>query len=419
MKKYTPLKRRETLIFFLLSGLFLLTSCEEKLSGIGYDLLRDTVSVQTTTLGDSGVIGSSAYDKKDVNALGIPFAANYGSPRMFIGKVPSENLESWIVLKAPLLPDTVGYVSEIKLHVPMGSAYLYGDPADDSVRFEVYMETQGKITDSTKTISLGELTPLPVGYANVRVAKDSVSKITIVLDSSRVNPFVHTTSLAFVLVPDAAAKSIRSFSSSENEDVLLRPSIQYTTIKNGDTTEKYYDPKFDFHLVTDNTPVSAGIFTIRGSVVKRNRFTLDITSIKQKLALDPFTTFNNGLLQLHLVPGSFSSSYLPVDEESPILLEITSQTTDSAVFLVSEGLIDESNSEIYNFQIRGVIERALRNGLDSVVLELRSGYAQRSFTGVSLLIEDYHLSKWSFYDVTASDPTKRPVLVLTYSYLNK
>jgi hypothetical protein len=281
------------------------------------------------------------------------------------------------------------------------------------------METRGVLTDSTKSLTLADLTPIPVGYASVSVGKDSVATINVILDSSRINPFVHTTSLALVLVPSDGMKSIRALSSVENAEILSHPQIHYTTVKDGDTVEKNYDPKFDYHLVTDNAPATVGTFKIRGSVATRNQFTLDIKAIKEQLALDPFSTFNNGLLQLHLESGSFSSSVVPIDTAAPILMELTSQTPDSAVFPRSFGFKDASSNDVYNFQIREVIERALRTGLDSVVLELRSGYAQRTYTGITLYVEDYHLSKWAFYDASASDPQKRPKLLLTYSYLNK
>jgi len=400
--------------------LFTLSSCEEKLSGIGYDLLRDTVIVKTTTLGDSGVLTSSSLSKKDVNALGVTFTFNYASPHLFIGKVPGENLESWIVLKAPLLPDTIGIVSSVKLELPMRNKFLYGETTTDSISFSVFLETAGKVTDSTRSLSKSDLSANPVGYGYARVASDSLGTISVAIDSAAVAPFIHTASLAFVLVPNDAMKNIRSLVATDVGDALSYPQIHYTTIKNSDTTQKYYAPKFDYHLVTDDAPELPGTFRLRGAAAIRHRFTLNIKSIREQLALDPFATFNNGLLQLQLEPNGTSSSSVPTDTIAAILAEIaTPETTDSAVILRSYGFRDDITSNAYNFQIREVIEKALRGGVDSVVLELRTGYAQRVYTGVSVAVEDYHLNRWTFYDVSATDPTKRPKLLLTYSYLNQ
>ncbi len=420
MTESTHPASRKILAILLAFFLFTLSSCEEKLSGIGYDLLRDTVAVKTTTLGDSGIFTSTSVSKKDVNALGVTFTVNYSSPFLLIGKVPTENLESWIVLKAPLLPDTVGAVLSVELELPMRNTFLYGETSTDSISFSVYLETAGKVTDSTRTLTKLDLSANPIGYGYARVAKDSLGTVSVMLDSAAVAPFIHTASLAFVLVPNDVMKNIRSFAATDAGDALFYPQVHYTTLKNGDTTEKYYTPKFDYHLVTDDAPELPGTFRLRGGAAKRHRFTLDIKAIRERLALDPFATFNNGLLQLQLEPTATSSSVVPTDTLAAILAEIAApQTSDSAIILRSYGFRDDITSNAYNFQIREVIEKALRGGLDSVVLELRTGYALRMFTGVQVAVEDYHVNRWTFYDISATDPTKRPKLLITYSYLNQ
>lgn len=400
--------------------LFTLSSCEEKLSGIGYDLLRDTVAVKTTTLGDSGALTSFSFSKKDVNAQGVTFTLNYASPHLFIGKVPSENLESWIILKAPLVSDTEGSLLSAYLELPMRNTFLYGETSTDSISFSVFLETSGKVTDSTRTLTKADLSANPVGFGFASVGKDSLGTIKVILDSASITPFIHTASLAFVLVPNESMRNIRSFAATDAGDVLQYPKIHYSMLKNGDTTGTNHTPKFDYHLVTDDASVLPGTFRLRGAAANRHRFTLNIKAIREQLALDPFATFNNGLLQLQLEPSQTSSSVTPTDTIAAILAEIAApQTTDSAVILRSYGFRDDITSNAYNFQIREVIEKALRGGLDSVVLELRTGYALRLFTGVQVAVEDYHLNRWAFYDISATDPTKRPKLLLTYSYLNQ
>jgi hypothetical protein len=411
---------RKIIAIFIAVFLFTLSSCEEKLSGIGYGFLRDTVAVKTTTLSDSGIFTSSSVAKKDVNALGVTFTLNYASPHLFIGKVPLENLESWIILKAPFVHDSAGSLLSAYLELPMRNTFLYGETSTDSISFSVFLETAGKVTDSTRTLTKADLSANPVGFGFANVVKDSLGTIKVILDSASITPFIHTASLAFVLVPNASMKNIRSFAATDAGDVLLSPKIHYSMLKNGGTTETNYTPKFDYHLVTDDASVLPGTFRLRGAAANRHRFTLDIKAIREQLALDPFTTFNNGLLQLQFEPNETSSSVVPMDTIAAVLAEIAApQVADSAVILRSYGFRDDIASNAYNFQIREVIEKALRNGLDSVVLELRTGYAFRLFTGVQVAVEDYHVNRWTFYDISATDPTKRPKLFLTYSYLNQ
>jgi hypothetical protein len=420
MTESTHPASRKILSILIAVFLFTLSSCEEKLSGIGYDFLRDTVAVKTITLDDPGLFTSSSISKKDVNALGVTFTLNYASPHLFIGKVPNENLESWIILKAPFVPDTVGTLLSAYLELPMRNTFLYGETTTDSISFSVYLETSGKVTDSTRTLTKADLSASPVGYGYASVAKDSLGTLKVLLDPASIIPFIHTASLAFVLIPNDVMKNIRSFAATDAGDVVQYSKVHYSTVKNGDTTETNHTPKFDYHLVTDDAPELPGTFHLRGAAANRHRFTLDIKAIREQLALDPFATFNNGLLQLQLEPNNTSSSVIPTDTIAAILAEIAApQTSDSAVILRSYGFRDGITSNAYNFQIREIIEKALRNGLDSVVLELRTGYALSLFTGVQVAVEDYHLNRWTFFDVSATDPTKRPKLLLTYSYLNQ
>jgi len=82
--------------------------------------------------------------------------------------------------------------------------------------------------------------------------------------------------------------------------------------------------------------------------------------------------------------------------------------------------VDKTANNVYNFQIRGFIEQAIRRNQDSLVVELRTGFPvnpTRTINLESIGVEDYHLNRWTFYNVGAADLLKRPRLSITYSFL--
>jgi hypothetical protein len=405
-------------VLFFLSCLLFLAGCQEKISSVGYNFLRDTVFIGTTTLSDTGIFTLTPTTVKIVNTLGRHYTLNYASPYLFMGKVTEEQLESWIVIKAPLVPDTVGTIDSVLLSLPMHYAYLYGDASSTTIDFSVYIETQNKASDSASSLSMSDLSPLPVGSFSGVIATDSTPSITIKLDSLALAPWVHTASLAFVLVPNTAMKNIRVFASNDAGDLLNYPHIEYYSKHDTSLVINFNHPAYDYHFVTDSLSAPAGEFSLRGSVARRERIVLNIKSLKAKLGLNPYATFNNAMLQLHLDPSLSKTSSIPVDTLGPALYELFApQVPDSAVSLIVFGTRDNNDQNIFNFQIRTVIEDALRKGLDSVTLEMRTGHAQRTISGILVYAEDYHVNRWTFYDVTASEISKRPKLVVSYSYL--
>jgi hypothetical protein len=213
-------------------------------------------------------------------------------------------------------------------------------------------------------------------------------------------------------------KNIRVLASNDVGDLLNYPHIEYYTKIDTNISIRVYQPQYDYHLVTDGLAAPPGEFTLRGSAAKRERIVLDMKSLKAKLSLNPYATFNNALLELHLDQALTKTSSVPTDTLGPAMYELFApQTPDSAVSLIVFGTRNKNDQNQYDFQIRTVIENALRKGQDSVILELRTGYALRIISSVQVTVEDYQVNRWTFYDNTSADLSKRPKLVVSYSYL--
>lgn len=395
-----------------------LSSCEEEITDIGTAFLRDTVITDTRTFDD--IFATASRTKQVVNANGSFYNLNYASPYMFFGIAPEESVEAWAVIKVPFVEENLGAVTSVDLVLSMPFPFVYGSAAEN-VEFTVYTESKKLIAEATTTLSLADLDPEPVATFQGTVADDSVATFTIRLDSAKIAPLLRTVGLSLVIVPHASMKNVRSFASTDFSTSNNRPHLAVTFTKtNPDSTyTQNVFPSYDFHVVRDQSVPPADQFTLRGAVARRERVTIDIKALRERLAIDPFATVNTALLQLHLV--SKSTAIVPVDTVPPVLVEIsTPATEDSAEFLAAYGILDPTNSSIYNFQLRGFIEQALRMNQDSLVVELRTGFTAnptRTINFESIGVEDYHLNRWTFYNMNAPDSLKRPRLSITYSYL--
>jgi hypothetical protein len=397
-----------------------ISSCEEKLSPLGSEYVRDTVTVNALTLAGNDVCTYASLYKPTLDADGITYAANYASPYLFIGKADNDALKSWAVIKAPFPGDTIGTVRAMQLTLSIRNAFMYGDAIDNTVDFSVYIETKGKVTDSLTSLSKTDLSAQPVGTFQSSIIKDSLTTITIDLDSAMIAPYALTASLAFVIVPNAPMKCIRGFASRDNSDSAKSPFIHYITVKDGVETDRAYKPVYDFHILTDNVPAAPSTFVLRGSSVQRERIVLDIKTLRQRYALDDLTTINTCLLEFTTEPEGYRTSFTPTDTVAPILAQIYNiRKPDSLFVFQSYGIRSDSNANVFLFQCRAAVEEAIRTGADSVVFELRTGFSKRIYTGIVVYMEDYHTTRWAFYDMSAADITKRPKVHLTYSRLKQ
>jgi hypothetical protein len=411
---YNPLN---VLVSILLIGA--LTSCKEEITDIGTSFLRDTVFTGSQTVNDLFTLSSRT--KQAVYAQERLFNLNFSSPYLFIGSVPDESLEAWPILKVPYIPDSLGTITSVELVLSMPFHFMYGS-AGENIEFAVYLESKKIITEGTSSLTLTDLDPQPVATFQGSVKSDSVvTSIRLTLDSARVIPLMRTTGLSVVLVPQASMKNIRAFASKENGATKDNPhfSVKFTKSNPDTTYTKDELPSYDFHLVADKSSDQPDQFSLRGAVARRERITINIKDIRSRLALDPYTTINSALLQFQLV--SKTSSTVPTDTAPPVLVEIsTPNIEDSAEYLGAYGTVDNAANNVYNFQIRGFIEQAIRRNQDSLVVELRTGFPTnptRMINLESIGVEDYHLNRWTFYNAVAVDPLKRPRLSITYSFL--
>jgi hypothetical protein len=413
------LRIRNRIIFFVFAalGAAFVSSCKENVSAVGSKFLHDTVSSGTHAFSDSATFAFTPVVRRTITASGLSYSINRAAATLFFGKVTSQNLEIWSAMKMPILPDSVGRILTDTLQLRMRFAYQYGDPNDQNISFSIYAETGNKVNDSTSSLSLSDLN-MAIGNAGIigsytgAKANDSLLTISIPLDTAAVNPFLRTASLALVIVPNASMNTVRAFASIDNGDNTFSPQLRMQINTPSDTIIRY--PINDFHLiVSDGFQPSGGEFALRGSYAKREHIVINIKHIRDMLGLNPFVTINSALFEVRSDVALHTTSNVPLDTAGPILYIPNIPVFDSVLV----GTSSRTDTTLYGFQIRSSIEQALRTGSDSIVLELRSDFINRSFNSTVVSVEDQNINRWVIYGIDTANPALRPKLVIAYSFL--
>jgi len=415
IKAFRSLLLKYALLFF--SAGLVLAGCQDRISTLGAQFYTDTVGIRTLVRNDAGFMQFADTIHPFISVNGVDYAFTDSTTLMIIGKVAlgNENLESWGLLKFPPLPaDTASMVTRVRLLLK-DSPFKYGDTLSNNVDFQVW-SCYNKVTDSTTTLSLSDLSTAPVGSIDSLFYDTADHVLPIVLDTGLVKPLLTASNNAFVITPKSTMTNARGFGTIHSyADANSIPQIQFV-LNNGDTI--YRTATLDFHLAHDlSASAPSGEFTLRGSTGKRERITLDLTRPNDTVKLDQFTSINNATLVLHLDPNNSRHSNLAGDTIGPDVVRLG--TVDSANHYDANGYRDPTDptGTTYRFQARAMVEYWLRYPSQNFGFELRSGFVTRSIASEAIGIEDNTLNRWTFYGPSYPDSSKRPYFILSYSKL--
>ncbi|MDP4242080.1 MAG: hypothetical protein Q8921_05005 [Bacteroidota bacterium] len=410
-------------LFVLLCLALVVSSCEEKVSTLGAPYYRDTVQFNRTIRTDTGFMTMRPVSVPRIVLGGNTYSITLFSPLLIVGKVTQgENIESWGVLQFPTLPDTtIAKVVGIRLLLK-DQTYKYGDTTTSPNRLDLqvyeYSPLAGAYLDSLTSLSKSALVSTPLGSFQGDFADVNDSVLAFSIDTSIVKKDLRSASLAFVVAPGATMTTARGFGSMESGDTNARPQIEYSIkVDTGILVTRLTALK-DLHIAMDQSdPTPAGEFMLRGSTGWRVFDTLSLTRPGDTAQLTAFSTINSAELILSLDPARSRRSTLSFDTAGPAIVQLLG-TNDTGAALFASGYHDASDPNIYHFQIRTLVEYWLRNPTKNFGFELRAGYNTRTFVaGDAFGVEDNTINRWTFYGQDATDPTKRPKFILSYSKL--
>ncbi len=406
--------------FALVVCTFFGAGCKEQISGIGGPFFSDKITEKTLTLIDSNTVKFANYVQPIVQSSVHSYNVNAFGTTLFLGKVTdagaSENVQAWSLLRFQFLSsDTLANVDSVRLQLRLIN-YRYGDLTNTHLDFSVYAETNQRVNDSTKSLTMADLSPSPLGTFVGDIMSDSTNTIYVKLDTS-LYKHLDLTTAAFVLVPNAMS-NVRGFGSSENSG--FQPQMEYNVHQAATSDLVTTRPVvFDFPLVLDASVAPAGEFSLRGSLSRREFVRVDVNRLNTPAdSISQFSTVNSAVLSLRLDRALTRHSDNSGDTAGPVVVQLFAPlTADSTAIVVSNGTVDPVDPTLYHFQIRTMVEQWLRDSTKNFGFELRSGYVLRTFGTRLDAVDDVTLNRWTFYGADATDPAKRPVLVLTYSIL--
>lgn len=394
----------------------LLCSCKENISTVGSDYVSDSVVRGAATYSEANALRFESIFKPTVSAEGLTYNLNLGSPYLFVGSVSTEQLSAWSLIKIPIIQDSVGQVLDDSLILNMNNGFYYSsDGSSTLLEFDVYIATG--ITDSAATVSASQLVGSPIAHYSAMLDADSTRRIALQLDSSRLFPLLRTTQLALAIVPTSNMNSVRAFASNDNGNASLSPTLQLQVVGPSGAYLTKRTPEFDYHVVSETAIAPSGSFELRACTALREQIVVDTKYIRTQLGLSRFATINSGILQITTDPTQHTTGTTPVDSNVPVLFYRDSVTADSIAVIADLGSHSATDQNVLTYQIRTIIEYAVRHQIDTLVFELRNGYGKRPFGTTSIYVEDYNLDRWMIYSQSAADETKRPKLLVTFSYL--
>jgi hypothetical protein len=391
-----------------------LSACEDEISTIGAPYFNDTIGITTDTFDLSAStpgITVSSYSLPVIPTPTLTYNATAGSGTLFFGKAEAGAIEAWSVLKFPVLqPDTLQKVTSVKLILKV-IPYRHGDQTTLAEDVKVYVEGAGKINESTTALTLADLSPNPFGQF-VGDQKDTTGlSIEIALDSA-IRTQLSAASTSLVLVPGAMS-NIRAVGSVDVADKQFQPQLEFTYLDGATEKKTYRKPALDLNIIKRTNALTPDQLLIAGGTNDRILFTVKVDS----LHVDRFASINTATLRMKLDPANSSIGQNLRDTTGPaVIFKNTASPSDTSVSLIAFGTKSKSDPNIYEFQLRDVIEQWLDEPARNFGFELRAGYAPRTVGGSIIITEDYTLNRWTFFGPNSA-AADRPMLIITSSSL--
>jgi len=395
----------------LITLLFALTGCNDKLSVVGNNLLSDTLQLTSITSSDSLplITGSSSFSKA-ISLSGIGY--------VFIGKTGTYEALTMTRLSMPdsvpeLKPEEI---SSAKLFISTSNPfYAFGDTTTNQLSFSIVKVLKLWGTTATRdsiTPDFFDTKPLAT-YNEVIPLKDSTGSIIIDLDKEQVIEWFNlrrklgsgNDSLNYGLAFRANSNStvIRRFSSGVvgNSGVAQFASLKVTYKKTTDTNQTIISipSSYEGTYITTPTPTESSI-TIQGASAIHSSINFDVSSIPKGVAIH--------LAGLTLTLDPARSELGTAGTDAAIYAEFIDSTSNNLVRTYygsrSQDASGNYTNEYFFPSLNSALESMVRrNGIGRLtVLTQPANYYNR-------------MDKLVFFGAQDADSTKRPRMTVVYS----
>jgi len=381
---------------FLYLSLFSL-NCADDPTSLGLKFLpkEDTTGIR---------VFDSSIDTMQINSTNRRIYVNtYYSGNLVVGN--KGNYNSKALVKFTSIPSNYdsATVNSAVLKLKYRNYYFPRSQADSlaQISFDIFTVNQ-KLNYQTITfdsVSASTFGTVPQGSYTGTPTADS-QEVNITLNTALVKNWLEyaadtgyaAKNYGIVLSPNISSNVLKAFYSGRT-DAAVRPVVQVIVTKNGDTDTLNLDNTETLFLATTSFTPDPERFFLQAGVSFTQVMKFDLNKIP------PTATINDVLI------------YLTIDSASSLFSSQTirklaaSQITDTAGMKIEGTYIAEptaSNLSQYVFRIILPFQRWLNGNTNYGIL-------------IMPFNQNVNLDMFAFYDITASDPAKRPRVVIKYT----
>jgi hypothetical protein len=401
--------------------LLALSSCNDLPTDIGETLMKDTVVVNTLSEENAGIIQSTEAYKTTIKS--------YTSNTALIGKSGETKAVLLFRLLSSMLPDTIGDVKleqiiSAKLILEV-APYALGDLENGTFSVDVKEVTKywSKIeNDSIQLTTYNSLFDSPADFfgRTIGAFKNQINisssnftdEISIDLDKTYIKDILQKKSGSddlvqnegIAIIPNSDCNIIHQFITYfniANKDTMSRLELVYTNLSGGLDTAKIVIGNDGLFTSVPSAP--EGCIAVQENVDYRTEIKLDLSDIPRYagvikteliLTLDRDNSyFGNEGLDSTIYLGIF----LDRENISPV-----------STYVV-EGVPDSTGQFIFS-SLSAPIQYIIRHGGKGSIIIYPGHGARNSYT-------NNKIDRMVFFGKNATDPKKRPILRIAYSYV--
>lgn len=381
-------------IVILFSSAAIMIGCSENVSSVGSNFFTQRFAVADTSFiatsdstFHSNIVNGSGY----YNLVGAANSVEAKTLLNFSGLYVGDN-------------DTLGTVQldtcEIQLHV----RYLW-NMGSTAQQFEVH-EILSPWTTAIPVDSSDYINVNPTACGIINQVITDTSFIVVTLDTNVVRKWIAASTdsttprfYGFAIMPPAGATNtgIWGFPSFDVLSSSAALVVRYT--KNGVKDSMTFTYGSDTFLAKNSSPISSSLIDVQGGVGRRSKIIFDLSSLVNK----PF--IGNASLELTLNPLSSHGT----STQDSVLVRLISNalypdTINSSYFFYGTRKdTTQTATPVYSIPLSPIVQAWVNNtaGNYGILLEAAN--------------ENGCVDRYVFYSSQDPDPTKRPVLHVTYT----
>lgn len=376
--------------------------CADEPSSLGLNLIPpgDTSGVRVFDSSLDTMLITSASHKKLTNT--------YSSGNLIVGRNGNYDSKALLLFSGLSTSHDSATVNSAVIRLKYRNYYFPNSSSDSlgQVSFDVFKINDSLMFENITLDSVDNTTFGTVSQGNYTGSPTADTQdVEITLNSSMVKDWLEAAAdpnytnknYGIVLSPSAASNVLKAFYSVSNGNESLKPEIEIIVTKLGETDTLLYDAASSLSLVNTTISQTSELFYLQSGVAYVQVLKFDLSKIPAN------ATIND--VQL----------YLTLDEAHSVLTTQSSKIIGAERVTDTAGLVTDGQSYNSSVQSDGKYYfRLVNNAYPSPFQRWLLGETNYGLYLRPTTIQQ-NLDLYAFYNTTATDPAKRPRIVIKYT----